>query len=63
MKSISNNDLASIIKYLEDYSRSNDGGSLRAYNRRRMARLMLPKLRRRLEDEDDKKHYRGKQGR
>ena len=44
MKTISNTDYAAIVDYLREFADTPDGGSLKAFNRRRRARLLYKKL-------------------
>lgn len=50
MKNISNSDYAAIVDFLREYAETPDGGSLRAYNRRRRARILYKKLSKRHAD-------------
>lgn len=44
MKTISNTDYTAIMEFLRDYADTPDGGSLKAFNRRRRARVLVRKL-------------------
>ena len=44
MKTISNTDYAAVVDFLREYADTPDGGSLKAFNRRRRARILYRKL-------------------
>ncbi len=44
MKTISNTDYAAIVEFLREFADTPDGGSLKAFNRRRRARILVRKL-------------------
>lgn len=46
MKTISNTDYAAVVEFLREYADTPDGGSLKAFNRRRRAKVLVRKLER-----------------
>ena len=44
MKTISNTDYAAIVDFLREFADTPDGGSLKAFNKRRRARILVRKL-------------------